>query len=196
MVEKLENIPLRNYQQRLISELVSKSIFSFCGRHHLRVVYFCGAEPHLLPMSRAVAVVLLLPEYRQCGKVPEQFVFIWYLEHLKSQSESTPKSAKVIAVEEKNNPGVRDYSGNLVFTLILLLSDDVLSIVELYRMGNEDSNAKPTEPALLGFSALTATCQLHQPQNQEFLEGVVILSSPSPPALSCGGCILKGPPVP
>lgn len=44
---------------------VAKSIFSFCGRHHCRPVYFFWAPPHLLPMSCAVADVCRYQEGKQ-----------------------------------------------------------------------------------------------------------------------------------
>lgn len=44
---------------------VAKSIFSFCGQHHRRAVYFFWAPPHLLPMSCAVASVCCYREGKQ-----------------------------------------------------------------------------------------------------------------------------------
>lgn len=44
---------------------VAKSIFSFCGWHHRRPVYFFWAPPHLLPMSCAVADVCRYQEGKQ-----------------------------------------------------------------------------------------------------------------------------------
>lgn len=48
---------------------VAKSIFSFCGWHHRRQVYFFWAPPHLLPMTCAVADVCRYHEWKQTMSV-------------------------------------------------------------------------------------------------------------------------------
>lgn len=52
---------------------VAKSIFSFCGWHHRRPVYFFWAPPHLLPMSCAVADVCRDQEGKQTVSVQPRF---------------------------------------------------------------------------------------------------------------------------